>query len=84
MRQGLRKPVNICPFQVGTCIRITGNSSNHHYRIGAIYRVHQDGNFGLFSAIDEKATSANSPNGRTANAPASAGNGCTPSSIPAR
>ena len=39
---------------VGTRIRITGNSSNHHYRIGAIYRVHQDGNFDLFSAIDEK------------------------------
>jgi len=54
MRQGLRKPVKICPFQVGTRIRITRNSSNHDYRIGAIYRVHQDGNFGLFSAIDEK------------------------------
>ena len=39
---------------VGTRIRIIGNSSNHHYRIGAIYRVHQDGNFDLFSAIDEK------------------------------
>lgn len=39
---------------VGTRIRITGNSSNHAYRIGAIYRVHQDGNFDLFSAIDEK------------------------------
>jgi hypothetical protein len=39
---------------VGTRIRIIGNSSNHHYRIGGIYRVHQDGNFDLFSAIDEK------------------------------
>ena len=39
---------------VGTRIRIIGNSSNHNYRIGGIYRVHQDGNFDLFSAIDEK------------------------------
>jgi hypothetical protein len=39
---------------VGTRIRITGNSSNHDYRIGAIYRIHEDGNFGCFSAIDEK------------------------------
>lgn len=38
---------------VGTRIRITGNTSNHDYRIGCIYRVHQDSGFGCFSAIDE-------------------------------
>lgn len=38
---------------VGTRIRITGNSNNHSYRIGAIYRIHHDTGFGCFSAIDE-------------------------------
>ena len=38
---------------VGTRIRIVANNSHHDYQIGAIYRVHKDGDFGCFSAIDD-------------------------------
>jgi hypothetical protein len=39
---------------VGTRIRIIGNRSPHDYRIGGIYRIHKQGDFGCFQAIDEK------------------------------
>ncbi len=41
------------PAPVGTRIRIIANHNHHHYRIGGIYRVHQDDGDGTFKAIDE-------------------------------
>ena len=39
MRQGLRKPVKICPFQVGTRIRPNGMFEHHDYEEGRTYLV---------------------------------------------
>ncbi|MFZ9938600.1 MAG: hypothetical protein ACO3JG_16305 [Luteolibacter sp.] len=41
------------PAPVGTLVRIIANHHHHHYRIGGIYRVHQDDGDGTFKAIDE-------------------------------